>query len=213
MDSINLKSIEKKVWLTSYQDGIWDIYWGVLLLGFGISPILEDFGLIKPLNFLIFPILAFLILFLGKKYISVPRMGMINFGEKRKSDHKRLFILGIITFIITVIIFFIVKQNLLKSSFTNSMANTTMPVVYAIIFISALSVIAYFMDYKRLYFYAFLFGLSIPLAETLYFVVGEPMDGLIAFSFTSAPILITGIILLFKFVKTVKPILPEVNHD
>ena len=71
MKSSNLKSIEKKIWLSTFQDGIWDIYWGLLLLGFGISPILEDFGLIKPLNFLIFPILAFLTLMMGKKLISI----------------------------------------------------------------------------------------------------------------------------------------------
>ena len=47
MDNINLKSIEKKIWFANFQDGIWDIYWGILLLGFGLSPLLEELGIIK----------------------------------------------------------------------------------------------------------------------------------------------------------------------
>ncbi len=212
MESIQIKSIEKKIWLSTYQDGLWDLYWGVLLLGFGVSPLLEKFGVIKPLNFVIFPVMAFLILFLGKKFISIPRMGQIKFGGKRKSNHKKLFILGIITFIITLIVFYIVKRNIFGANPLNSNYNNYAPAIYAAIFVLSISTIAYFMEFKRLYFYAFLFGISIPIAETLYFVVGEPLDGLIAFSFTSFPILITGIILFFYFIKKYKPILTEVEN-
>jgi hypothetical protein len=211
MEIMNLKSIEKKIWLSSFQDGIWDIYWGILLLGFGVSPVLEEFGVIRPLNFIIFPFLAFLTLFLGKKFISIPRMGLIKFGKKRKSDHMKLLIIGIITFISALIIFILVKQSYLGSSWKGSMSGVMGPIVSAIFFIISISLIAYFMEYKRLYLYAFFFGISIPLAEALFYVVGEPVDSLIAFSVTSIPILITGFVIFFKFIYTYKPLSKEVN--
>ena len=212
MESINLNSIEKKIWFANFQDGLWDIYWGILLLGFGLSPIMEDIGIIKPLNFAFFPVFAFLILILGKKFITVPRTGMIKFGEKRKSDQKKLVILGIIAFIISIFLLFLVKSKFLGEGGKNTMSGFMPPVYYAIIFTTAISIIAYFMEYKRLYIYAFLFGLSIPIAETLYFFVGEPWDGLIAFSTCSLPILITGISLLLRFIKSYKPLDQEVNN-
>lgn len=212
MESINLKSVEKKIWLSTFQDGLWDIYWGILLLGFGLSPILEDLGLMKPINFAVFPVLAFSFLFFGKKFITIPRTGMIKFGEKRKSDHKNLVLLGIITFIITVIIFVLVKQNSSAVAGNKLISGFTAPLISAIIFIISLSIISYFMQYKRLYVYAFLFGLSIPIAETLYFFVGEPWDGLIAFLACSIPILITGIYLLLKFIRTINPLDQELDN-
>ena len=84
------------------------------------------------------------------------------------------------------------------------MAGLASPIGFALFFILAISVIAYFMEFRRLYFYAFLFGISIPLAEALYFFVGEPLDALIAFSVTSLPILITGIVLFTKFIHKYK---------
>ncbi|MFC2088148.1 hypothetical protein ACFLSX_00970, partial [Calditrichota bacterium] len=196
--------IEKKMWLTTYQDGFWDLYWGLLLLGFGISPVLENFGINKPINFIIFPILAFFVLFAGKKFITTPRMGIVKFGSKRKSDHKKLFVMGIITFIFTSVVLFLTKYSTINTTWKDSFAGLASPIGFALFFILTISVIAYFMEFRRLYFYAFLFGISILLAEALYFFVGEPLDGLIAFSATSLPILITGIVLFIKFIHKYK---------
>lgn len=209
-DHLDLKSIEKKMWFSTYQDGFWDLYWGILLLGFGISLVLENIGINKPINFIIFPILAFIILFAGKKYVTMPRMGMVRFGNKRKSDHKKLFILGTVTFVFTTIVLILTKYSSFSTTWKDLMAGLASPMGFAIFFILAISIIAYFMEFKRLYFYAFLFGISIILAEALYFFVGEPLDSVIAFSITSLPILITGTVLLIKFLHTYQNIRGEV---
>lgn len=212
MKQINLKTLEKRIWLSNFEDGFWDLYWGLLLLGFGVSPVLEELGVLKPFNFIIFPLLAFAVLFLGKKFITVPRMGMIKFGSKRISKQIKLFFIGIILFNISTIFFILVKKTYLGTSWKGLMSGIIAPIGYAVFFIICISVIAYFMEYSRLYFYAFLFGISIPLAEALYFAFGEPLDALVAFSITSMPILITGIILLYKFLQKYLMYEVEVTH-
>jgi len=198
--------------LSNFEDGFWDLYWGLLLIGFGVSPVLEELGILKPINFIIFPLFAFAVLFIGKKLVTVPRIGRIKFGSKRISNQIKLFVIGTILFIISTIFFVLVKNTYLDTSKEGVMAALTAPFGYALFFIICISVIAYFMEFNRLYFYAFLFGISILLAEALYFVFGEPLDALVAFSITSIPILINGTILLYKFLKKYSTSEMEVSH-
>ena len=167
------------------------------MLGFGLSSALKYIGLVKPFNFLIFPLLAFAVLFLGKKFITIPRIGFVKFGEKRKRDQKILFILGLLTFIIVTTIFVLFKF----SSFGFIGENSNAPIGYAFFFIVTINIIAYFLQFKRLFVYSILFGISIPFSELLYKIVGEPLDNIIAFSLTSLPILIVGCVLFFKFIR------------
>lgn len=210
---INLKEIEKKAWLSNFEDGIWDLYWGILLLGFGISSGLKYYGVTKPFNFLIFPLLAFVVLFFGKKYITIPRIGFVRFGEKRKKDQKILFVLGLIVFIITTTLLIILKFTSLRLLWKIEMTDLSAPIGYAFFFFIAISIIAFFMQFKRLYFYAFLFGISIPLAEIFSGIVNEPLDAIIAFSLTSLPVLIIGSILFFKFINKYEKNMPEEYYE
>ena len=36
--NINLKALEKKAWRSVFQDGLWDIFLGLLLMAFGLRP-------------------------------------------------------------------------------------------------------------------------------------------------------------------------------
>ena len=38
-EKIDLKEIERKVYLAYHRDGIWDIFWGIAFVGLGISMI------------------------------------------------------------------------------------------------------------------------------------------------------------------------------
>ena len=37
VDDVNLKEVEKKIFASYFNDGLWDIYGGLLLLGFGLG--------------------------------------------------------------------------------------------------------------------------------------------------------------------------------
>jgi len=87
MTTLNLKEIEKKAYRSTFQDGIWDIFLGLLLLNLAFGALLANSGVSHGLNMTILTALGVLILLAfmtGKKRITVPRMGFVKFGQKRK---------------------------------------------------------------------------------------------------------------------------------
>ena len=55
LSTFNLKEIERKAYRSTFDDGLYDIGWGLLLLGFGMSSLLKDLGFPKPLDLLLMP--------------------------------------------------------------------------------------------------------------------------------------------------------------
>jgi len=43
-DNLDLKELEKKAWRSTFQDGLWDIYFGLLIFGMGIYTVGQLFG-------------------------------------------------------------------------------------------------------------------------------------------------------------------------
>jgi hypothetical protein len=89
---INLKELERKAWRSVFQDGLWDIYLGFLLLTMGMGPVLPslDTSVIWTLAMLLtFSVLAWLAFWAGKKFITTPRMGLVKFGPQRKAKLKK----------------------------------------------------------------------------------------------------------------------------
>ena len=109
-EKIDLKAIEKKAYRSFFMDGIWDIFIGMIFLNLGIGPLfilLFNFPdiwntIIISLGWNIF---AFLIFYFGKKYITIPRIGFVKFGQKREAKRIKLkvFLLGV--FIINLFLF------------------------------------------------------------------------------------------------------------
>ena len=197
VENINLKELEKKAYKSTFQDGLWDLYFGLLFLGIGISPLLKQLGLPKPWYYFAIPIPAFLVLWAGKKYITIPRIGMVKFGARRESNKKKMRIILAIVLAVTAIVLLLTIARIIPQ-LENSYAG---PIGIAVFFMIVFWVMAYYMDFSRLYYIAVLFAVSIPLAEILYDYVGTPLDGLIAFGSSGTIISIIGSIFLRRFLK------------
>ena len=74
---INLKEIEKKVWTSTFEDGITDIGIGLVLLVLTFCQMFDD------ARFYLYPlfIIPALFIIVAKKYITVPRMGLVKFSK------------------------------------------------------------------------------------------------------------------------------------
>ena len=44
-EKVDLRELEKKAWKSTFQDGLWDIYIGLLFMGMGLYTIPQLFGL------------------------------------------------------------------------------------------------------------------------------------------------------------------------
>jgi hypothetical protein len=51
VEDINLKEIQRKVYLTFFQDGLWDIFLGLFILAWGLS-ILTETAYLPGVSFL-----------------------------------------------------------------------------------------------------------------------------------------------------------------
>ncbi|MFC1875116.1 hypothetical protein ACFLY3_03075 [Chloroflexota bacterium] len=98
MNDISLKEIEKKVFRSYFNDGLWDIYGGFILLGFGLSMVTGWDYLI-----LIFATLA-VVLLLFRIRIVAPRLGRVKFSSERQVKTIKSIIIAMVTLTFTALL-------------------------------------------------------------------------------------------------------------
>lgn len=102
LSTIDLKQIERKAYRSIYQDGLWDIYLGMIVVLMSIFLYRPQSGF-SPVNIIVMVILISIangLFWIGKKYITLPRMGQVRFGPVRQQRRKTMaIILGIIVLI------------------------------------------------------------------------------------------------------------------
>ena len=201
-DNLDIKNLEKKAWQSTFRDGFWDIYIGMLIMGMGLTWIGRLLGLPETLDVLIviisWDIGAMIIMFLGKRFITMPRIGFVKFGKIRKKRNKKLSIFLGITVIATIITFILT----LLGMFQISLPGFLVMLIIGLLFITIpFSTLAFFLQFKRLYFYSIIGGLGLFFAELLFPVVGSPINDFIIFGTIGGIITISGIIILLKFIQ------------
>jgi hypothetical protein len=99
---IDLKQIERNAFRSTYQDGLWDIYIGLVVIFMALYMYRPEAGY-SVWNNIIFLVgygVISLIFWAGKKFITLPRMGQVKFGPIRKKRGLYLAIaLGIVVLI------------------------------------------------------------------------------------------------------------------
>jgi len=202
-ENINLKELERKAWKSFFQDGIWDIYFGLLILGMGLSSFSFFVNLPEPLNLFIILIpiysIAILFLILGKKFITTPRIGHIKFGTKRKKINKKIAIILGAQVIITCLMVIFTVLGLFQYVQINSVI---VMLLIGLLFVALpITILAYFWDFPRLYIYGLLGGSGFFIAELLNPILGQPLDLFIPYTFISGSMIIVGMYYFIKFLK------------
>jgi len=198
-EKINLKEIEKKTYRFTFQDGIYDIMFGVLLVSFALAPIIREIIGLGYILFLAIP--APLIFTLAKKYITTPRIGIVKFGLKRQATYKKLVIISIILVSITFVLLIMTITNIFPGTFGSMLDGYAVPLVIGISTIIGMGVFAYIKDFPHLWVYGLIIGLGIIVAEILYKTVGSPLDSIITFGIPGILVLFYGVVVLFRFLR------------
>lgn len=198
-ENINLKELEKKAYGFYFKDGIYDMAYGTLLITFAIAPILREIIYLGYIIFLIIP--APLIILLGKKYITVPRIGIVKFNKNRVKKQKRIILISSILIPFTIFLLFLTVIEVFPGNIGTMLGGYAIPVGAGVFAIILLSAVAYSIDFPHFYIYGIIIGLGIPFADILHKIIGPPMDSLIAFGITGIVLLIFGIVTLSKFLQ------------
>jgi hypothetical protein len=152
--NINLKQLEKKVYTSYHQDGLIEIFIGLVFLLYGIMMVTEN----TP--FIALSWMPALLILPAKKMITIPRIGIVRFKSTRKIKITKAAIVLLITgtFTLIIVLFFITNSTIKAFS-----ENFLVFIIGAVVSVPSL-VGAILLNIKRYFIYAFLsfwmFGLE-----------------------------------------------------
>jgi hypothetical protein len=204
--NVNLEKLERKAWTSYFQDGLWDIYLGLLLLAMAIWALFSDVGFSESLGMAILiglEVLAMLVLWAGKKIITVPRMGRVKFGPKRKIKLSWIMVILFISVLGGAGVFvaaLAMRGNRLE--WLN--AAFFLPAAWVVNAMVVFSLGAYFLDFSRLYLIGVLYALPVPL-DMMFHEFADIDLSFIAFGVPAMVILIVGLVMFVRFLREYPP--------
>ena len=195
-NKINLDKLETKVFKTTYQDGLLDMFLGIILLQLAIGPLLTDIGFSDfgaAAAFIPVWLIALLLFFLIKRFITKPRIGTIKPGPVRKAKIVKVNILLLVILSAGFII------ALLYEDFSQSI-NFSFPLTFSMMILSLASVSAYYFNIIRLYYYGILIAIAPLIGEILWSYGLVSHHGFpIVFGISSFVLITVGVNLFIRF--------------
>ena len=192
-----LKEVEKKAYRSIFEDGIYDIFFGMLFIILALIPVIKSAGVPAQYGYIL-GIIPAVFPFFGKKYITIPRLGQVEFGQKRKAKKKLLLLISIAV----IVMMFPLLLMTSKTGFPGSSdPNLSTSIVLVFAASPLLLIAAYFLDYPRMYIYVLVLCAGIPHADFMKQFTGSPLNVVLSFGIAGAVITVYGLNLLFKFIK------------
>ena len=196
VQDMDLKKIERRVWMRYFQDGLWDIYFGLMFLGFALASVFDDIGEgFAILIYLGIFSVAYAVFWLGKRLITFPRIGRVKFGlavKKRRIRASVVLAVSVLTgaALYTPIAFDYSVMEWVRASYGAPIAAN---------FVIVFSALAYFLRFPRLYVYGLLLGAAIPTIDLLRERTDIPFPALVAFGAAGGVVLLVGLVVLARF--------------
>ncbi|MBU1940773.1 MAG: hypothetical protein KKC68_03270 [Candidatus Thermoplasmatota archaeon] len=198
-ENINLKTLEKKAYHINFQDGIYDIMFGILLISFAVAPILREIIGLGYIFFMIVP--APLFYMLAKKYISLPRIGIAKYGGHRKKKHRAMLIISLITFPISIILLTLTYLGPFQIDVSTALGGYAVPISAGLFAIFICGLTAYLIDFSHIFYYGLIVGLGIMITEYLNTIIEPPINNVLTFSLPGFIIILLGLYTLSQFIK------------
>lgn len=201
---IDLKEIEKKAFRSFHRDGFWEIFFGMLMFAGVVRDTLPEMGakiLFSQIVSIALTLTGPLVYVLGKKLITVPRLGYVRFGPARKRRLRWLHIFILATIILTVLILIFISkgnQNNLGSALPHHFLSS---IIITLLILLAISFIAYFLDYPRLYFVAVLVAAHEPAYFYLKHYTDVTQIHLFTYGIPALILLFVGVITFVGFLR------------
>ena len=190
---INLKEIERKAWTSYFQDGLWDIYGGFLLLGFGLMMITDQLY-----TFLICITLGMVALFARKRIIS-SHIGYVKFSPSRQARTRRSRIIaiasGICILLLGLALLILVSTNNVPL-WLDTLLHGYFLILFGVMLAILVSLAAYMIGVKRYYIYAALVFIAYSIAEFL-----SVHHGGLPVVIAGGVILLVGLVVLIRFLR------------
>jgi hypothetical protein len=203
---LDLNELENKAFKSFNQDGLWDIYLGLVLSWLYLSDLL--LGRVKESWIRILGLCAgfaliYTLFWMARKWISTPRLGRVKFGEARKTKLRTMvFILTAAVAINLVIVILTRWLSLSKGQSILNISDLWLALGVGAWVSVIMVIIGYFKGFSRLMYYSILFGGS--------FIGAILLDAPVSFLLAGLPMMIIGIIVFIRFIRQYSiPEIPE----
>ena len=160
----DLRKLERDAFRRFYDDGLLDVYLGVMLILMGFAAIAENWLNFGSSALLIF-VLAMAVtipLLVYRRWLLRTRLGTFVPSDPRRRRIKgaRLFLLGSV---VVGVLMFGVATAVRAGGASEDMLGAVVPLVWFVNSVVVLGAGAYFLDVPRFYFHAVVWGLAMPL--------------------------------------------------
>jgi hypothetical protein len=201
---LDLKQIERRAFRSTYQDGLWDVYFGLIVISMAMF-MFRPVGGYSPVNMILALSgfgLSYMIFWLGKKFITLPRMGQVKFGEARKKRKLTLMvILGAVVLIQVGFVLFQVfawltpnvRESLNGILLDRRLMDLVVAAIGALFIGPSMMLIAYFKDFPRGYYIA----VMMMLAVFLMIYLNRPIYPIVI----GGLIILPGLVLFVRFLQ------------
>jgi uncharacterized PurR-regulated membrane protein YhhQ (DUF165 family) len=183
---------------------LWDLYIGALLLFIYLInslPAEADRPLLRISLIFLGMMSVYGLFWLGKKFITTPRLGRVKFGPERRKKKVTLgLILGGFVLVNLALLALIIALNrdlalrdTLRTWLHLQVTRLAMGAFVGLFVGSAMAFIAYYNDFPRGFYVAAMFAAS--------FFLSEWLDNPLFFALAAALIMIPGVVLLVRFLQ------------
>jgi len=201
---LNLKEIERKAFRSTYEDGLWDIYFGLIVICMSIFIYRPASGY-SPMNIILAVLamsVAYSLFWAGKKYITLPRMGQVRFGDIRRKKKTTMVIFLSVVVLVQLIVLGLTTLGWLNPEVgarvnhflkSQDLMDLTVALIGSLFVVVGMTLTAYFSDFPRGYFIAAMMALAVFLMIYLNQPVYPILIGVV--------MVIPGAVLFFRFLK------------
>jgi MFS family permease len=195
-ESLNLKELERKAWQSFQQDGLMEVFLGALLVLAFLA------GIAGEQRFFVYIVMLLLgpMLFLAKRYVTVPRIGQVQFGPKRKANQRLLAVVAVVAVGLTLALMLVAMRGSSWLRDNHVLISFGLGGMVALVF----TAMAYLKDFPRLYIVGLLIGAA--------FTVTELLDNPAPLLVVGSILFVVGLAILAHFVRQYPVPSADVSH-
>ncbi|MFC2078032.1 hypothetical protein ACFLTM_04410 [Candidatus Bipolaricaulota bacterium] len=216
MNELNLRAIESRSWKAMQQNGLFDLFFGVVLAASALSLLLDELGVTAAIR-----IGATLALYaagiagswLARKRYVVPRTGTVKLGaDRRRRVRQSRLVLAISVILTLALLALITIARFSPADWLGELGGFAPSAMIGLIVLVPLAILAYVLEYPRLVIHAALFvGAEFATVALARFTL-IPATEAIAFGSVAVVSLTIGSVVFARFLRSV-PIVRRVPSE
>lgn len=213
LTQFNLNQIERKAFRSAYQDGLLDISLSTILGSMALMLVMlvrDDASWLYPALAFVGVLIGQLVFWAGKKFVTLPRLGQVTFGEIRRKRNKTLSIVLIAAVVVQVGIVLLTAGvwvipawgDALQKLFPERGADDLLVAAVSALFVGPpMMAVAYFSDFTRGYYIALVMAVGTFLSIWFWQPLIQAAAALLIF--------IPGVVLFLRFLRRYPPVAAE----